>query len=480
MLQKPQRAGVYTRISQDRDGKSEAPTRQLDDCTRLCKDRGLAVVDVYSDRDTSAYSGVARPEYKRMVADIQSGRIDTIVCWKLDRIHRRFTAFGDLLSVLDKHGGGLISVSEPGLDLSSPMGKAMLGVLVAIAESESESTSLRVRRSIEASIARGDVPKGGSRCFGYTVEGKIARSEANKVRWMADQYLSGVNFRQIAKALNLDDVPTVKNNVWTSKTVGQLLRSPRIGGFRLAPDKKSLVRGQWTPILKEDLFRDLQKALAAAHQPAVRSNEPSHLLTGLAVCGLCGCRLAVRTWKMPHANNRPFKRLACIKDVGRANCGKVSASEMRLDEIVKLECAEHVVALRHLDLVPASEIRKARRDLVKDRKSLGELTKARFVDRRIGEADYEPARVALELAIEQKELVIGSSNQAICGLAAMSLGDIEKWWETEPISAQRALARSVIEKVVLHPAKQRGGNVFDPSRIEIQWKAGVSRSNIGT
>ena len=49
----------------------------------------------------------------------------------------------------------------------------------------------------------------------------------------------------------------------------------------------------------------------------------------------------------------------------------------------------------------------------------------------------------------------------------MKLGDVEHWWDTAPIEERRALARSVIDKVMIRPAVRRGGNVFDESRVQI-------------
>jgi len=50
---------------------------------------------------------------------------------------------------------------------------------------------------------------------------------------------------------------------------------------------------------------------------------------------------------------------------------------------------------------------------------------------------------------------------------AMKLGDLDAWWEDRTIPEQRRILRQHIDRVVIHPAKRRGGNVFDPDRVEI-------------
>jgi hypothetical protein len=84
-----QRAGVYTRISLDRWGTSEAPERQLADCRDEIERRGLVLIEHYSDRDVSAYKQVRRPQYERMLRDLRAGRLDVVVVWKLDRLTRQ-------------------------------------------------------------------------------------------------------------------------------------------------------------------------------------------------------------------------------------------------------------------------------------------------------------------------------------------------------------------------------------------------------
>jgi hypothetical protein len=143
-----------------------------------------------------------------------------------------------------------------------------------------------------------------------------------------------------------------------------------------------------------------------------------------------------------------------------------------MNRIVRFEMADHVVSLNRSRAVPESDVKRAQTTIVKDRAAIEDLVDARYVTHRIDDAEFDRAKSKLEDRIHQHEMVLaaGSADHAVA-LLAMTLGEIDQWWENEPMSAQRALLRSAIEKVVLHPAKQRGGNVFDPSRVEIVWKA---------
>ena len=75
------RAGIYARISSDREGDGLAVGRQLEDCRALAGQRGWRVVEQYVDQDLSAYSGKTRPGYRRLLADIGAGSIDAVVVY---------------------------------------------------------------------------------------------------------------------------------------------------------------------------------------------------------------------------------------------------------------------------------------------------------------------------------------------------------------------------------------------------------------
>src|SRR3712207_638802 len=82
------RAAVHCRISSDPRGLGLGVERQRQDCTDLAQKRGWAVVGTFTDNDTSAYSGKARPQYAALMAAVEAGEIDVILAWDPDRLHR--------------------------------------------------------------------------------------------------------------------------------------------------------------------------------------------------------------------------------------------------------------------------------------------------------------------------------------------------------------------------------------------------------
>src|SRR5256885_14272605 len=82
------RAGVYARISSDREGDGLGVARQIEDCERLAERKGWRIVERYVDDDVSAWSGRRRPEYARSPADLEAGAINGLLVYDLDRLHR--------------------------------------------------------------------------------------------------------------------------------------------------------------------------------------------------------------------------------------------------------------------------------------------------------------------------------------------------------------------------------------------------------
>ena len=79
---------MYLRQSLDRTGEGLAVARQREDCVKLCATKGWDVAEVYEDNDTSATKGV-RKHYRRMLQDARDGKLDAVVVWDLDRLHRQ-------------------------------------------------------------------------------------------------------------------------------------------------------------------------------------------------------------------------------------------------------------------------------------------------------------------------------------------------------------------------------------------------------
>src|SRR5690625_3774762 len=82
-------AAIYVRISRDREGAGLGVDRQENDCRDLAARLGWTIVATYTDNDLSAYSGKPRPGYLAMLEDVKAGRVNAILAWHTDRLHRK-------------------------------------------------------------------------------------------------------------------------------------------------------------------------------------------------------------------------------------------------------------------------------------------------------------------------------------------------------------------------------------------------------
>src|SRR4051794_12700857 len=93
------KAVIYTRVSRDDSGDGASNRRQREDCEKLADLRGWDVVELCEDVSISAYGKKHRPAWKRTLALIESGDVDIVVAWHLDRMTRNMRDLEDLITL---------------------------------------------------------------------------------------------------------------------------------------------------------------------------------------------------------------------------------------------------------------------------------------------------------------------------------------------------------------------------------------------
>src|SRR5262249_4442346 len=143
--------------------------------------------------DDGGYSGgnMDRPALKRLLADIQAGKVDCILIYKLDRLTRSLLDFARIMEIFDKHRVSFVSVTQL-VNSATSMGRLMLNVLLSFAQFEREIIGERTRDKIAAARRKGK-RCGGMAILGYDVgaTGKLVVNdeEAELVRAIYGLYL---------------------------------------------------------------------------------------------------------------------------------------------------------------------------------------------------------------------------------------------------------------------------------------------------
>jgi hypothetical protein len=121
------RAGVYTRIFSDPSGQRAGVERQRADCEEYCLTRGGRIAELFEDNDYSASSGKRRPAHERMLAAVESRRVDGIVTWHNDRLHRAPRELEAFIDLVERTRVRLALVTGGDYDLTTRDGRSRRG-----------------------------------------------------------------------------------------------------------------------------------------------------------------------------------------------------------------------------------------------------------------------------------------------------------------------------------------------------------------
>lgn len=203
----------------------------------LCK-REAGVADdqilIYKDKGFSG-KNMDRPEFKRMLEDVKAGKIQRVICYRLDRLSRSIVDFGEMWRVLDKYNASFSSVNEK-FDTDTPMGRAMIFIILVFAQLERETIAERVRDNYYERIKTGSWP-GGTIPYGFSksrieVEGKLVptlqeNEQIEVVKRVFRDYLQEeASLGSIAKKLTEEGIPAPRRASWDNVTLSRILHSP--------------------------------------------------------------------------------------------------------------------------------------------------------------------------------------------------------------------------------------------------------------
>ena len=459
--------GVYARLSMDRDGTQTATARQIADARTLAELRGWDIVAVYEDVDLSAYKkGVVRPEYERMLEDLADGEIDGVIVWKLDRLVRRAAEFERFWKVCEDAGAILASVNEP-VDTSTDIGMVVVRVLVAFAQLEGATMSLRIRRAAQEAAERGEPTLGGDRPFGLTKDRRtIVPEEAELIREAAQRVLAGESLRGLVREWYGRGIRGTRGKAFSTTTLRYMLIAGRIAGYR---DHHGVMvgKGAYPAIIDRDSEDRLRAILLdPSRQKYNGTTARRYLLTGLVRCGTCGYVMVARP------RDDGMRRYICRGGPDPNTCGKTYIVADPLEEFVT-EMA--LVALESGQLEAQIRARAAEADsepdldeLRADEEALEALSRDFYVDRIITRTEYLAARGTLQARIEDaRHRMMRKSATAAIGLAG---GTARTRWPDLTFDQRRAVLGAIFAEIRIGPGR-RGLNHFDAGRVEPIWRA---------
>ncbi|MDO4174511.1 MAG: recombinase family protein [Eubacteriales bacterium] len=202
----------------------------------LCRRMADPDADVYQD---SGYSGkdTQRPAFSRLMDDVRAGKIKRVFCYRLDRISRSVLDFSLLWKEFDANDVEFTSITES-FDTNTPMGRAMVIIIMAFAQLERETIVSRYTINRYARSNSG-IWAGGKAPFGFQIEKKFINGKKQSVlapipakleivSSMFSDYANGTcSLHSLAKDLNLRGIaPEGRADHWNAVTVRRILRNP--------------------------------------------------------------------------------------------------------------------------------------------------------------------------------------------------------------------------------------------------------------
>ena len=175
--------------------------------------------------DDPAYSGgnLDRPALKKLLTDIEAGRIDVVVVYKIDRLTRSLADFAKLVEAFDARSISFVAVTQQ-FNTTTSMGRLTLNVLLSFAQFERELSSERVRDKIAASRRKGKWT-GGTVPLGYDAKDKklvVNKAEAEVVRTIFRRYLDLQSFSKLVADLDRRGIVTKKRATRVAKYNGAI------------------------------------------------------------------------------------------------------------------------------------------------------------------------------------------------------------------------------------------------------------------
>lgn len=454
------RAALYVRVStpeQAREGYSIA--EQKERLLAYCQAKGWQVAGIYVDGGFTG-SNLNRPGMQKLISE--TDKFDLVLVYKLDRLSR---SQKDTLYLLEEvflpRGVAFVSMQES-FDTSTPLGKAMIGLLAVFAQLEREQIKERTWMGRVARAKAGLYHGGGNIPIGYDyVDGRLVLDpyEAEQVRKIYAWYLSGASFKAISDRLCAEGF-TNKYSSYSSWTcIRNILGNEtytgtlHFGGITMPEAHEAIItRAQFEAVQRLRAKRQ--------HQRDDASPSRENILAGRLFCGGCGGRYYLRNTGR-YSYFTCYSRSKQVRSMVRdPSCRNKIWPRQELERQMDLKIREELHSQRL-----AKELVALKRSSNRPRAVSSAECRLQDIDKRINKLmdlyalDSIPPEV-----ISQKISAMLAEKSALQRSLALSaplaapppldlvhelLENAEQIWDFSDVQQKRRIFQSLIDKVVL-------------------------------
>lgn len=498
------RCAIYTRKSTEEGLEQEFNTldaQRESGEAYIASQAGEGWICLPDRYDDGGFTGgnMERPAVKRLMADIEAGKIDCVVVYKVDRLSRSLMDFARMMETFERQSVSFVSVTQQ-FNTTNSMGRLMLNVLLSFAQFEREIISERTRDKIAATRRKGKWA-GGHPILGYDVDPRgfrlvVNEDEATRVREIFALYLE--HQALIATVKPIDDHGWV-NKRWTTRkgvvrggkpfnknSLFRLLTNVAyIGKVRY---KSEVHEGEHEAIVDAEVWRRVQHVLTRNGRTggaAVR-NKHGALLKGLLHCSPCGCSMG-HTYSTKNGAIQ-YRYYVCLNAQKRGwhTCPSKSIPAAEIERLV----VEQIRAVGHDPSLVAATLKHARQQaqdslaaMEKERGILERELKRHYREVRSLAVEAAPANDASASRLGDLNERIRAGEQRMTGLreravalsremvdereVASAMAAFDPVWETLTPKEQARVVRLLVKRVeydgeagtvslVFHPEGLRG------------------------
>ena len=301
------RCAIYTRKSTEEGLEQEFNTldAQRESAEAFIKSQaheGWTCLPEHYDDGGFTGGNMDRPALRRLIADIEAGRVDCVVVYKVDRLSRSLLDFSRMMEVFDRQDASFVSVTQQ-FNTTHSMGRLTLNILLSFAQFEREIIGERTRDKIAAARRKGKW-SGGVPILGYDVAGSklvINEEEAAQVRAIFNLYLEHEALLPVVKELERRGW---RNKQWTTKKgvakggrrfdkTGLHHLLTNVGYAGKVKHKADTHEGEHAAILDAATWQRVQALLERNGRSggAMVRNQFGAILKGLVRCVPCDCAM---------------------------------------------------------------------------------------------------------------------------------------------------------------------------------------------
>lgn len=504
---------LYARQSRDKKDSISIES-QFEFCTREVPPNSN--VKKYKDKGFSG-KDTDRPAFQQLMQDIRRGLVKTVIVYKLDRMSRSILDFANIVEEFNKYNVEFISSTEK-FDTSTPIGKAMLSIVMVFAQLERETIQQRItdnyyERGKKGMFLGGNVP------FGFQLSPtKIKEIRTNKlaptkfIRYVKEMYIeysdTNASLMNISDKFNKIGVRTSLDNFWDSAKISRLLRNPvyvkaDVNIYNYFKNQGCIIHNDLEEFTGErglylygnnnssttSKFQNLTgyNLVLAPHEGIIDSNtwlrcqnklnsnkqiknsgKSKHSwLSGLVKCRKCGYALSVNRSILSIKNNTYATYFRCSGRALRKICDAKSVHVNEVELKVKEKIFDYIAGLNN----------KLKLDTMKEDKKINELkieisskeneienlidslaqskgASIKYINQRIEKIDGE--------LVELREQLIQTSSAVIDDEKIVALNKVIQLWDGFNIEDKKMICKELIEKILV----EKNG---DESIVEIIW-----------